>query len=386
MPDEDRAELLQLRQQVESLRDSVQTLHRVSTLLRDPLEVDAVLYAILTGVTAGVGLGFNRAILFVEDAGELRARGAVGPADGEEADRVWRAIVDAAPDLEDLYQAGLMHRDAPSGLDRQARERSVDPQGTSPVAIALRESRLVRGEGDDDLGGLLHLPTCVAVPLRGRLRRGVLYADNRFTQAPADETRALIFSLVAEQAGRAVARARAYEVLEHEARTDALTGLPHRRSLRRALDSALYQAERDGHQVGFAMIDLDDFKRVNDSLGHPAGDAVLVEFTERAQRVLRSGEAIFRYGGEEFVLLLPDADIAGAKAAAERVRAAVAESAFGCGARVTCSIGVAASSGRDVDADTLLAAADAALLAAKREGKDRVMVVDVPDVPGADAC
>jgi len=373
MSDADSAELSRLRHEVESLRAAVQTLHRVSTLLRDPLEVDAVLYAILTGVTAGVGLGFNRAMLFVEDAGELRARGAVGPADGEEADRVWRAVAHEARDLQDLYEAGLMHRDAPSGLDRQARAISVDTEGGSPVAIALRESRLVRGEGEDDLHGLLHLPTCVAVPLRGRIHRGVLYADNRFTGTPVDETTALIFALVAEQAGRAVARARVYEDLSHEAQTDALTGLPHRRSLRRALDAALYRAEGQGRSVGLAMIDLDDFKAVNDSLGHPAGDEVLVEFAQRAQRVLRSEESLYRFGGEEFVLLLPHADRDGALAAAERMRAAIAEASFAGGSRVTCSIGVATSGIDGLDAKALLERADQALLAAKRDGKNRVV-------------
>ncbi|NOY94176.1 MAG: sensor domain-containing diguanylate cyclase, partial [Deltaproteobacteria bacterium] len=339
--DADADELSRLRAEVESLRAAVQILHRVSNLLREPLEVEATLYAILTGVTAGVGLGFNRAILFVEEGDELCGRGAVGPADGEEADRIWRAIEGAGVGLEGLYEAGLAHRAAPSGLVALARAKRVPIAGDSPVALALREARVVCAEGSDDLGGLLDLRTCVAAPLRGRKRRGVLYADNRFTARLVDETTAQIFGLVAEQAGRAVARARVYEHLEREARTDALTALANRGSLDHALDRALQAARLDGQELGLAMIDLDDFKRVNDTHGHPMGDAVLVGFAERARGILRRGETLYRYGGEEFVLLMPDTDAEGARAAAERLRRAISQRAFG-DLRLTCSVGVAA--------------------------------------------
>ena len=372
--DADADELSRLRAEVESLRSAVEILHRVSTLLREPLEVEATLYAILTGVTAGVGLGLNRAILFVEQGDELVGRGAVGPADAEEADRVWRAIADEGVGLEDLYQAGLAHRAAPSGIDAQARVLRVSLTGYSPVALALRERRLVRGEGTDDLGGLLDLRTSVAAPLRGRHRAGVLYGDNRYTGKPVDETTAQIFALVAEQAGRAVARARVYEHLEREARTDALTALANRGSLDHALARAVLAAEADGSSFGLAMVDLDDFKAINDRHGHPMGDAVLIGFAERARSILRRGETIFRYGGEEFVLLLPGANADGARAAAERLRQAISGQAFGGGLHLTCSVGVAAFPTHAPHAAELLRRADDALLQAKREGKDRVVV------------
>lgn len=374
MSDAARDRLAALESEVESLRAAVHTLHRVSNLLREPLEVEAVLYAILTGVTAGVGLGFNRAVLFVEEGDALFVRAAVGPLDADEADRVWRSIEGEALGLIDLYQAGLAHRDTPSSLDRKLRGVRVARDGATLPAIALRERRLVRAEGEDTLEGLLHLATGVAVPIRGRAHRGVLYADNRFTGRAVDETGAQIFALVAEQAERALSRASIYEHLEREARTDALTGLPHRRALDRALAAACLAAAGDGRPVGLAMIDLDDFKAVNDSRGHAVGDAVLVGFAERAGGVLRSGEQLFRYGGEEFVLVLPGADGAAVAAVAERVRAAVAERRFAEGLRLTCSVGAAAASGPELEPSRLLERADRALLDAKATGKNRVVL------------
>jgi len=104
------------------------------------------------------------------------------------------------------------------------------------------------------------------------------------------------------------------------------------------------------------------------------GDAVLIGFAERARSILRRGETIFRYGGEEFVLLLPGANADGARAAAERLRQAISGQAFGGGLHLTCSVGVAAFPTHAPHAAELLRRADDALLQAKREGKDRVVV------------
>ncbi|MFO0568718.1 MAG: hypothetical protein U0263_23855 [Polyangiaceae bacterium] len=153
-----------------ALRQAVDLLHRVSNLVRQSLELEPTCYALLTGVTAGVGLGLNRAMLFFVDESErelLRGVAAVGPADRDEADRIWKSIENDAPDLHELYQAGLRQRAEASALDRQVRALSVRADGDTPVALALRRATAVHGEGSDDLRGLLHLPTAVAAPLRG---------------------------------------------------------------------------------------------------------------------------------------------------------------------------------------------------------------------------
>jgi diguanylate cyclase (GGDEF)-like protein len=370
----------ELARENEALRRAVTLIHEIAKLVRESLELEPTCYAVLTGVTAGVGLGLNRAMLFfVDDADRsvLRGEAAVGPKDADDADRVWRSIAAAAPDLQTLHEAGLREQGSPGPLDRWVRETRVDIDGDSPVALALRTGATVRGAGSDDLGGLLHLPTAVAAPLRGReVVRGVLYADNQYTGRQLDPITELVFSLVADHAGQGIDSAHHYEHVARQARTDALTGLGHHGAMMEAVIAAVAQATAAGSQLGLAMIDLDDFKRVNDTIGHLAGDALLAGVAARLRGQVRSGETAFRYGGEEFAVLLPGADRAALEVLGERLRSSLAERPFPLGAErshsITCSVGLAELGGTIADARGLIDAADQALLAAKAGGKNRV--------------
>ncbi len=371
----------ELRGENAALRQAIDLLHRVSNLARQSLELEPTCYALLTGVTAGVGLGFNRAMLFFvddRDRSNLRGVAAVGPADHSEADRIWKSIESDAPDLLTLYEAGLRQRAEQGALDLRVRALSVPVSGDTPIARALRAVALVQGEGSDDLDGLLHLPTAVAAPLRGADRvRGVLYADNCFTERPLDETAELVLSLIADQAGRAIEHAHHYEELAERARIDALTGLEHHGRMMEALEGSL--AREEDAAFGVAMIDLDDFKRVNDTHGHLAGDALLCGLGERLRSTLRAGERPFRYGGEEFAVLLSGASPSDLLGIGERLRRAVSDAPFAIDSErrlaATCSVGVAARR-RDDDAEALIGRADQALLAAKAAGKNRVCVAE----------
>lgn len=374
------ARLQSLEDENESLRGAIMLLHRISDLVRGSVEIEPACYALLTGVTAGVGLGLNRALLFLVDETDrsvLRGGAAVGPADADEADRAWRSIKAEDPDLETLYQQGLRQREHPGPLDRLVRSLVVSAGGDTPVALALRHGTVVTSQGSDDLGGLLHLPTAVAAPLRGKTSvRGVLYGDNCFTGRSLAAGAQLVFGLLADHAGRAIEIAHRFEQVAQLGRTDALTGLPHHGTLMEELGRAVDQAHAGGTPLGLIMIDLDDFKQVNDTLGHLAGDALLAGVASRIRAVARAGEAPYRYGGEEFTLVLPKSDRAVAAAVAERVRRAVADEPFVVGSdraiSITCSVGVASNPQDAQDAQGLVAAADAALLRAKRLGKDRV--------------
>jgi diguanylate cyclase (GGDEF)-like protein len=373
-------EIAALRRESDALGRAIVLLHEISNLVRAAQELEPTCYALLTGVTAGVGLGMNRAAIFLcdETAGNtLRGMAAVGPMDREEADRVWRSIEADGPDLETLYEAGLKEHARPGRLDRMIRALAVDPRGQSPIGIALRRGRLVAGEGTDDLGGLLHLPTSLAAPLRGRTRiRGVLVADRRFTEEAPDSATKLVFDLLADHAGRAVENAEHFENLAREARTDPLTGLGSRRRFDLRL-SEMVAAAADGAGVGLLMIDLDDFKRVNDVHGHPAGDHVLREVGRRLLGTLRAGDG-YRYGGEEIAVLLSGVSGEALSGAAERIRQTITGAPFelpnGASMKIGVSIGGAVLPGRAHDAPSLLRAADDALLRAKSDGKNRARI------------
>jgi diguanylate cyclase (GGDEF)-like protein len=190
-----------------------------------------------------------------------------------------------------------------------------------------------------------------------------------------DSEAELIAQSLAHQAVTALDNARLHRIVEHQALVDELTGLANRRRGDESLDAELARTGRLGGPVGLILADLDNFKLVNDSYGHPTGDAVLRQFAEVLRDNVREIDVAVRWGGEEFAVILPGTDSEGAAELAERIRIALAErtivSSDGEPIRVTASFGVASSS-RGMIAETLVEAADEALYRAKRSGKDRV--------------
>lgn len=185
-------------------------------------------------------------------------------------------------------------------------------------------------------------------------------------------------SRVAEQVALAVANGRLMRTMEQLALTDPLTGLHNARFFDPFLDRELATAERDDQPLGILMIDLDHFKRFNDTYGHPAGDEALRGFARATLRVLRASDTLARYGGEEFVVAVRHADLAAAAAVGEKIRRAVQEVVVeirpGETALMTVSVGVASTSAHGNDRMTLLRAADAALYGAKQAGRNRVTI------------
>jgi diguanylate cyclase (GGDEF)-like protein len=168
---------------------------------------------------------------------------------------------------------------------------------------------------------------------------------------------------------------------------DMLTGLANRRAIGDQLASTVARAQRQGQYLSVLMMDIDHFKRVNDSYGHQAGDVVLRSVAQALQSRLRAQDQIGRFGGEEFLAILPDTSLDGALVLAEALRAAVEATPTQWGAHriaTTISIGVrgGAITGGDT-ADSLVAAADAALYRAKQGGRNRVEAGAAAVLPGA---
>jgi two-component system cell cycle response regulator len=160
--------------------------------------------------------------------------------------------------------------------------------------------------------------------------------------------------------------------------TDQLTGLHNRRYMSRHLDNLVSNAAESGKPLAFLIMDIDHFKSVNDTYGHDIGDEVLREFAKRIGANVRGIDLACRYGGEEFVVVMPDTDMSFAFTVAERLRKSVEMTMFNVSRApgklpVTISIGIAASQGSGDTAEKLLHRADQALYKAKRDGRNRVI-------------
>lgn len=176
------------------------------------------------------------------------------------------------------------------------------------------------------------------------------------------------------------------ESMRLQSRTDELTSLGNRRWLREEAEEAFERRRRHGVPISLMLLDLDHFKTINDRFGHPVGDAVLVAFTRLLEQQVRHVDRVARMGGEEFAVLLPDSDLAGAGALAERIREATSVMAMpgpAAGEQLTVSIGVV-EAGEEKGLDRLYSRADQLLYRAKAGGRNRV-VTDLEHAADASA-
>jgi len=185
-----------------------------------------------------------------------------------------------------------------------------------------------------------------------------------------------LFGYLAGQAGVSMENVDLHEAVTRDSVTDELTGLSNRRGFEEALSLEVERARRFGTKLGLVLLDLDDFKQINDGYGHQQGDVVLRDVARVLRETAREIDYPVRYGGEEMAVLLPETDVEGALRFAERLRGSIAglqvrrPGAAGT-LRVTASCGVAAMPDTAVDERGLVAAADAALYEAKRGGKNK---------------
>jgi diguanylate cyclase (GGDEF)-like protein len=258
--------------------------------------------------------------------------------------------------------------------------RSERPPGVSWVASTGRSVLIADGrelaESVPRLAQTGAASSALLLPLaeRGAVEAVVMLV--RRLPGAFDERSVELARTLVDQAGAAVALVRA----RAEAGTDAVAGCMNHRAMRRRLDEEIGRATRAGSPLSCILIDLDDFKLVNDQHGHQAGDAVLREVVQALVGEFRAFDRVARYGGDEFVVILPNADLRDAAAAAARaLERMLAVSPLGGERGISASIGVAQWHA-PMSTDELLEACDLALLRSKREGKGRVTRASEPVV------
>lgn len=251
-------------------------------------------------------------------------------------------LQDAMPESCLAIRAGRPHRRAPGG----------DP--LLPCAIC---------------DGISAHSTCLPSLVRGEVTGSVLVEHTR----PLGERETARLAASVTEAAPVIGHVRSLVVAERRAATDALTGLPNSRTVQEMLTRLTAQASRTFSPLAAVIFDLDHFKQVNDLYGHAKGDEVLAAVGDAAVSVLRASDFVGRYGGEEFLALLPGTGRDGAVVLADKLRKAVSSVRVpGLECRVTASFGVAVFPDDAGDAAMLVRLADRALYAAKERGRDRV--------------
>ncbi|MBC8442427.1 MAG: GGDEF domain-containing protein [Deltaproteobacteria bacterium] len=166
--------------------------------------------------------------------------------------------------------------------------------------------------------------------------------------------------------------------LEHEATHDPLTGALNRRAILDILSKELNRAKRRNTKLSIGLCDIDHFKLVNDKYGHQVGDDVLCSFIKAIQNTLRPYDLLGRYGGEEFLLVMPDSTMSAEEGLYERLRAKIADNKMmtrSGGVSITVSIGITSNTGNET-IETMIAKADAALYRAKENGRNQLAFAD----------
>jgi diguanylate cyclase (GGDEF)-like protein/PAS domain S-box-containing protein len=229
--------------------------------------------------------------------------------------------------------------------------------------------------------GVKHSFLCVPILAQGEAF-GILHFQATDAAPTLADSELSLKTTFAGQVGLSVANIRLREALHTQSIRDALTGLYNRRYLSEMLERETRRAARADHGLGILMLDLDHFKKFNDTYGHDAGDTVLRETAAFLTKSVRAEDFVCRYGGEEFVVVLPMADLKASRARAEHIRTKLRDlTVLHQGQSVgilTVSVGVAELPVHGTSPKELLEAADAALYRAKREGRDRVIMAEAP--------
>jgi diguanylate cyclase (GGDEF)-like protein len=380
-----------LKQELAKVKAELSILYEIGNAMHSTLKLDEILYIILTGVTSHAGLGFNRAMLFLVNDRENAIEGkmGIGPDTGEEADKIWKSIEAQRMTLDDLIDDYKKSKDVSrSQLDSIIKTIKLPlREDSSIVALTALEGMPLHITKDsprlhphDPIVEILKATDFVCVPLKTRDKAiGVILADNLFTQKPITNDDMRMLTMFANQAGLAIEKSRLYEETLLLANTDYLTRLGNHGHFQSTLEREIKKAKQDGIPLSLIMMDIDNFKNYNDTLGHLAGDKVLREIGWILKDTSRKTDFAARYGGEEFALILPCTAGQEALIVSEKLRKRIEEYRFERediqpGGRLTVSCGIATLLEQADNKEELISQADKALYEAKRSGRNKSCV------------
>lgn len=381
-------DLNKLKHELERTKTELAILYEISNAMRTTLKLDEILYIILTGVTAHIGLGFNRAMLFLvnERDGLIEGKMGIGPESGEEANQIWRHVENEKMDLDDLINAYKSSDDMlESGFNQQIRHIKIPLKEQARdllvlgvldgMPLHLNAENLVKYNSDPIIH-MLNSSELVVVPLKAKDKvNGIILADNFITKKPIakDDVRMLI--MLANQAGLAIENSHFYEKTVIRSHSDSLTNLWNHGYFQYLLQEEFDKAKVTKIPLSLIMLDIDDFKIYNDLLGHQAGDKILIELAQLLKNRSRKMDFVCRYGGEEFTIILPQTDKKETFSIAERIRQDIERHPFIHeeilpSKKLTVSIGIASSPENGTSPPELIAASDKAVYQAKHKGKN----------------
>ena len=378
------------QEKLQKVRGELSLLYEISNAMRTTLKLDEILYIILTAVTAHVGLGFNRAMLFLvnEKDGVLEGKMGIGPDSGEEANRIWTYLEKEKTNLDDLISnykiSGQLSNSQIDHIVKGIRLPLKEEEG-GILAMTLLDGmplhitqETIHTRKQDTLINILRPEEFVTVPLKAKDKiTGVLFVDNPYTHKPITKDNIRILTMFANQAGLAIENSKLYEQTLIKSHTDSLTSLWNHGYFQSRLQEEVSLAQKNKQNLSIIMADLDNFKVYNDTLGHQEGDQILIQIAQILNNSVRKQDTIYRYGGEEFAILLLQTNKQEACVVAEKIRMSVEQNGFRKqeifpNRKLTISLGIAAYPDDAASKDSLLEHADKALYSAKHQGKNRV--------------
>jgi diguanylate cyclase (GGDEF)-like protein len=374
-------------------------LSQITNAIMQSLELDQILYTILTALTSHEGLGFDRAMLFLvnEDTHTLEGKMGIGPHSAEEADKVWHTIDTKKLSLNELMGAyDKFKRDPESKLNGAIKDISIPlREDMGILALTILEgmpfeinSEEAKSMVHDDVKNLLNTDLFVVVPLKTKYKTlGAILVDNITSRKPISKNSVHILDMFADQTALAIENSHLYEETVRLSRTDWLTGLWNTRYFYETLDEMINKAGDNDTCLSVLMIDIDNFKLYNDTLGHQEGDNAIKRIAGVLDRFSRKTDFACRYGGEEFCFIMSNINRKNAQMIAERLRTEVynafkLDDSIPENLKLTISLGLATFPDDGEEKYDLVKKADLALYHAKHSGKNKACTYDAAKMKG----